>query len=400
MSTLFTDDFNRANGSTWGANWTKPRGTSNYNITGNKGAVDTNSGSYCVFRAGAGTSNDTEQIVTIVRANTNDVAGLVFRYTDNNNWYFVEIGQFTNFLTLNKLVGGSFTSGVAFGPSSSFPTTTTYTMRVRNIGTSIKARIWDASGSEPSTWQIDTTDASLSTGGYGIVADPWTSTALTFDDYTATDGATGTTYTINANDTSNATDTKSITASTAKTDTSLGTESNTYTSALSSSDTSNGTDTRTFQAQTSKTDSANATDAASYGAQTSRSDTALATGVETAGALWSLSASDTGAATDLSTTGSALARADTALATDIWSLLQVAGIIESSNATESRSITTVFNRPDTAIATDTYSFSAPVAPVGIAVSFFARSGAIAWRGRSGAVVFATRSGAITWRLRK
>lgn len=148
-----------------------------------------------MVRAGSGTSNDTEQLITFTRGNASDVAGLVFRYTDNNNWYFVDLGEYTSNIALSKLVGGSFTSGVAFGPTTTFNLNTAYKLRVRNIGTNIKARCWLASNSEPSTWDIDVTDTSLSSGGYGVVLDPGSASAQTFDDYTATDGSTTTTST-------------------------------------------------------------------------------------------------------------------------------------------------------------------------------------------------------------
>lgn len=200
MANLASDDFNRSNNpSAWGTasdgtnTWSRVRGISTFAISSNTGTVSGNSSSYCVERCGSGTSADTEQVITFTRSSTSDVAGLVFRYTDNNNWYNVNIGAYLNNLVFSKMVSGSY-SDVAFGGSATYATGTTWKLRVRNIGTSIKARIWDASGSEPGTWNIDTTDTSLSSaGGFGVVADPVGSPVITFDDYTATDGTSVTT---------------------------------------------------------------------------------------------------------------------------------------------------------------------------------------------------------------
>ena len=203
MGTLATDNYNRAdNASSWGTasdgtnTWSVLRGTSTFSISSNKGAVANNSGAYCVTQCGSGTSADTDQVVSIKRANSSDLGGLVARVGDANNWYAITLGEYTSNLAFSKFVGGSYTSGVAFGPTTTFAVGTTWNVRFRCIGTSIKARAWDASGAEPSTWDIDTTDSSLSGAkGYGIIADPATGTAMTFDDYNATDGTTTTTNT-------------------------------------------------------------------------------------------------------------------------------------------------------------------------------------------------------------
>lgn len=191
--------------STWGlasdgANtWIVLRGTSTFFISGNKGAVKNNSGAYCIARCGTVTSNDSDQTVSITRVDTNDVAGLAARIGDANNWYSVNIGEYANNLTISKFVGGAFTD-LAFGANATYATTTTWNVRFQVLGTNLKAKIWDSTLAEPGSWTVTTTDSSLSTGGVGVIADPWTATPLTFDDYTATDGSSVTTNSITFTD--------------------------------------------------------------------------------------------------------------------------------------------------------------------------------------------------------
>lgn len=201
MTTLATDNFTRANQSGWGLasdginTWSLVRGTSTFSIVSDQGAVSGNSGAFCNERCGSGTSADTEQVVTFNRVNSADVAGLFCRFADVNNWYSINIGEFANNLVFSKMVSGSY-SDVAFGPSVTPNLSDTYAIRFRNVGTTIQARMWDTTGNEPSTWDIDTTDSTFSAaGGFGVLADPFTTTAMTFTSYNATDGSSGPTIT-------------------------------------------------------------------------------------------------------------------------------------------------------------------------------------------------------------
>lgn len=200
MTTLAQDGWSRADSGGWNTAddgvtiWAGVRGATTYSTESNKGAVAGNSGSYCIARAGSGTTADIDEVVTVTRVDALDVAGLVCRYQDNNNYYACTIGQFANNLTFDKMVAGVYTN-VAFGPNTTFALATAWTFRFQVIGSAVKVKVWDASGSEPVGWDIDTTDTSLSSaGGYGIYCNPWTNgaTKLAFDDYLATDGGSST----------------------------------------------------------------------------------------------------------------------------------------------------------------------------------------------------------------
>lgn len=68
---------------------------------------------------------------------------------------------------LVKYVAGTVTdiTAVAFAWSYS----TRYYLRFQAIGTALRGRAWAASGSEPSAWNIDTTDSAVSTAGYAAI---------------------------------------------------------------------------------------------------------------------------------------------------------------------------------------------------------------------------------------
>lgn len=63
-----------------------------------------------------------------------------------------------------KYVAGTFTSVIESGGTSSI--NTWYWVRFRVNGTAIKLRAWADGGSEPGTWDLEVTDASLSDAGW------------------------------------------------------------------------------------------------------------------------------------------------------------------------------------------------------------------------------------------
>lgn len=95
------------------------------------------------------------QVIVVVRP----------RWTDANNHYEVRAtvntgGAITT--ELRKRVGGSPAS-LATGPNFTLSTSAWYAMRISCIGTTIRAKIWDTSGTEPD-WQLAVTDTGLTTG--------------------------------------------------------------------------------------------------------------------------------------------------------------------------------------------------------------------------------------------
>jgi hypothetical protein len=91
-------------------------------------------------------------------------AGPLARAADNNNHYMARV-EFTTAaaiaLTLRKRVSGSETVLGTFTSPLSHTAGTFYRVRMQLSGTSLKAKIWPATGAEPGVWHIEATDSSL-----------------------------------------------------------------------------------------------------------------------------------------------------------------------------------------------------------------------------------------------
>ena len=171
--------------------WSYVRGTIGITLSvgSGLGSASGNSSSFGVVRCGTGTSADTDQIVTFKRTSSADCCGVVARYTDPNNYYVINIGAYTNNLVFSKMVAGSNTD-VAFGGSVTPTLADYYSIRFRCVGTTIQARLWDATLTEPTSWDINTTDTTFSGAlGYGITIDPAGATAIVVNNYVATNAA-------------------------------------------------------------------------------------------------------------------------------------------------------------------------------------------------------------------
>lgn len=67
---------------------------------------------------------------------------------------------------IGKLVGGVNTLPVGASPTGTFPLQNWYITRLRVEGDAIKVRTWKAGDPEPSTWHVETTDTSITAGGW------------------------------------------------------------------------------------------------------------------------------------------------------------------------------------------------------------------------------------------
>lgn len=188
MAILASDTFIRANQSGWGTSsggqvWTAPRGAGSYSISSNEGINSTNGGTFSVARIGSGTATGTEVLVRLKPADTTSNIGTIARFADANNFYY---GVLVGHPRIGKNVAGTFT---ALGTDLSFSYTATnfYWLRFNLVGSTLKLRVWQDGISEPSTWNVTVTDASLSSGGYGLGSDAAGSTS--FDSLTVTDAS-------------------------------------------------------------------------------------------------------------------------------------------------------------------------------------------------------------------
>ncbi len=186
-TTIGQDTFTRANQSLWGTasdgqTWGgDANGNSIFSINNNTGLVT--SGGSNAFNAILGTNYSDEDVVfSGTMSNfTNSNIGAVVRYTDTNNWYKAYIDGTS--LIIQKKVSGTTTTlnTVSFSATNS----ATYSLRFQAIGTTLNARVWNASGSEPGSWMATATDSSFSSGKCGLRMLTQTGITATFTSFLA-----------------------------------------------------------------------------------------------------------------------------------------------------------------------------------------------------------------------
>lgn len=89
------------------------------------------------------------------------------RATDGDNLYMAQLTINTSgsiVLTVRKRVAGVETQLATYTTPLTHSAFTFYRVRLQIVGTLVQARVWVASGKEPSVWQVSATDSSLSGG--------------------------------------------------------------------------------------------------------------------------------------------------------------------------------------------------------------------------------------------
>ena len=175
--TVYGDDsFLRANQSGLGTAsdgqvWTESPSSSNVtaNIVSHQGSFTGNGGeSDSAFTLGTTSVGNIDFYarVSLGGDSANNALGLVWHFTDINNYYRAIVTG--NRLYLQKWVAGVKTTpvNVAFALGNS-----TYAwMRVQMSGTTIKIKMWLDGQIQGPSWLINTTDSSLGAGKFGIAA--------------------------------------------------------------------------------------------------------------------------------------------------------------------------------------------------------------------------------------
>jgi len=184
---LAQDTFQRANqkfwgtasdGNTWGGN---ANTSAVFSILNNVGQIAKGSSTY---DAVLGPSATDAEVLLIGSNNSfnNSNIGALLRWTSKSNWYNVYMNGTQ--LVVQKKVKGTITTL----SKTSFTATpnTSYDLRFRVVGTTLYAKAWATTATEPSAWTITTTDTSLSSGQCGLSAKiPSTATA-SFTSFQAT----------------------------------------------------------------------------------------------------------------------------------------------------------------------------------------------------------------------
>jgi hypothetical protein len=175
--TGYADTFSRSVTGGWGTadsggTWTVVGDvTSNYSVTGGVGrhnGATENVFYNSVLNVG---STDCDYKVTFasdkLAAGTSQIVEAAGRFTDINNLYTCRALLQTNqviVFDMRKRVAGVQTVIGSGSVSLTHAANTQFTFRLQIIGTSIRAKLWRAIDDEPSSWIINVTDTSLTTG--------------------------------------------------------------------------------------------------------------------------------------------------------------------------------------------------------------------------------------------
>ncbi|MGA5435485.1 hypothetical protein ACPCIZ_12925 [Streptomyces cellulosae] len=168
------DTFTRTVASGWGTAdiggaWTIRAGTASEHSTSGTYAVHTNpSPGFAHITTVASPGADVDLLCDIAVSATatgaSILGGPVARCVDNNNHYMARL-EFTTGgainLTLRKRVSGSETQLAALSSVLSYTATTFYRVRFQIAGSTLRAKVWAASGTEPRSWQVTTTDTDI-----------------------------------------------------------------------------------------------------------------------------------------------------------------------------------------------------------------------------------------------
>ncbi|MFI2367309.1 hypothetical protein [Streptomyces sp. NPDC018833] len=174
-----TDTFGRTVASGWGTAdvggaWTTSGGSAtDYAVSAGVGTHTLTTTNTSRRSSLAGPSADFDMQVDIaisaLPTGASIFAGLMARVVDLNNLYTARL-EFTTSSTLiltirERAAGAEATLGAAYTVPLTVAAGTSYRLRFQGDGTTLRARAWLASGSEPGRWLVDTTDATLTAAG-------------------------------------------------------------------------------------------------------------------------------------------------------------------------------------------------------------------------------------------
>lgn len=209
MTTYFgPDTFTLSNGSAPGANWT----TGLISTTGASSSVQSNqyrlnagtATGYAGKRADrySGTNRADYEIQSKVTINSSTDGGVEIwirasTSSPDGTGYFLRIETGSNTVRIGKAVSFTYTTLQTISGFGTISQGSQYAFKFYVVGTSIKAKFWLASNSEPGSYQLSTTDSAVAAAGYvylAVVGGSASGFTADFDDITLTDG-TGNAFT-------------------------------------------------------------------------------------------------------------------------------------------------------------------------------------------------------------
>lgn len=168
--TLAVDNYTRANQTGLG---TASDGVSTYTFRGASQTVISSivsnaakfTASTTLTTASIGTKQAADVIVEaeVSLDHTGDHAGVIARYNGTTTYYRCEIDSGTT-VSISKIVAGVGTD-LATG-SFTYATTDQVWIKFYVHGTTLECKVWNATGSEPGSMTLSTTDSSISAAGY------------------------------------------------------------------------------------------------------------------------------------------------------------------------------------------------------------------------------------------
>lgn len=195
MTILAQDTFVRANQSGWGTasdgeSWTTSGASSTQSIASNKGVITSTGGSDTHNQLGTQTTTDQDLLCRIAINTSSDVAGIQARFGTSGGFTAYKLLYYSNDLHINKVYLGNNTSLLSYGGYTLSPGAF-YWFRLRCLGSTVSAMLWPDGQVAPVNWMLTTTDVSIASGGFAVLANSNSGSGIQFDHFSASTIAPG-----------------------------------------------------------------------------------------------------------------------------------------------------------------------------------------------------------------
>ena len=190
---LDSDTFQRANQSGLGASssgetYTLTGASATASILNNEGVIAANGGSDTHAQPGSTTANNMGLQCRIAIGASSDNAGIEARYASAGGTSSYRL-EWLGALALIRTISGAQTTLA----SSAFPMTPGlfYQFKLWVIGTGLFGKVWLDGTPEPANWMLSWTDASLTSGGWAVLANSTSGPGVQFDHFTVNNAMSG-----------------------------------------------------------------------------------------------------------------------------------------------------------------------------------------------------------------
>jgi hypothetical protein len=191
------DTFHRANQSGFGTSsdsetYTFSGHAATESIVSNEGVVSATTGADTHAQLGSQTLTDQQVQCRIAINNASDIAGVEARFSSASGSTCYKLLWYSGDIHFNKSVSGTNTVLSNYG-GFAMALGTFYQFKIACIGTMLYGKVWLDGTAEPANWMLTTSDASVASGGFALLANSNTGSGIQFDHFTVTlAGAMGT----------------------------------------------------------------------------------------------------------------------------------------------------------------------------------------------------------------